>query len=53
MISDYRRRHGLRIVRAEWPLVPDRYANGGLRPAERWPRLIVEDIDQGRGVSGD
>jgi hypothetical protein len=36
-LPEYRRRHGLRVVRAEW------------RPAERYPRLIVEDIDPQKG----
>lgn len=37
-VPDIRRRHNLRIVKAEW------------RPTERYPRLIVElDPEKGKG----
>lgn len=48
-VPAYRREHSLRIVAASWPLVPDAWANGKQRPAERWPTLIVEPIDPAKG----
>jgi hypothetical protein len=43
-IPDYRRKHGLRIVGAEWPHVRD--ASGCWHAVEPYPRLIVEDDPQ-------
>jgi hypothetical protein len=50
-LPEYRREHGLRIVRAEWPLVPDHWANGKMRPAEPYPTLVVEPIEPAKGRS--
>lgn len=44
-LPEYRRKHGLRIVSASWPLVPDDWAHGKKRPAEPRPTLIVEPIE--------